>query len=313
MSTMKLRVSRPATPTYFRDVSAFCLVVDLGSVTAAAKALGETKGSISRRLSRLERDLGVALMRRSTRQVLPTEFGISYRRLAYPALQIFEDATNAVQMTSGPEGLLRVATSEGFGISVLAPAIADFTAQYPKIHVEIILTLSPNFSSHQIDMAIQPASSMRDSSLLVRKLIDWRRKFVASPAYLAGHPAPRVPRDLPKHRLLFSRGLERMSLVAVRRGAKALGDAIPIQTSVLSNGTAFAREAVLAGGGIGFLPSIVIDNDLRQGRLIELFANDNFPGNEGAMYLFYPAMRFVPSKVSLIAILPRFTRRETFP
>jgi DNA-binding transcriptional LysR family regulator len=300
---MKHSVSVPTTPTYLRDIRAFCLVVDLGSMTAAAKQLGETKGSISRRLSRIEQDLGVALLRRSTRQVQATEFGLAYRRIAYQALEMLDDASIAAQTSrSLPSGQLRVAASHGFGVCVLAPLVLQFVARYPEVNVEVFLSDEPpNFSLHQIDVAIEPARSLRDSSLIVRRLLDWGLQFVATADYLRQHGTPRLAEELSQHRLIFGGGRVRRTITAVpiRPSKNARARRITVQSAVASTNTAFVREAALAGGGIALLPDFLIGRDLDEGRLVEVLAQYKFQGTTGSMFLLYPAMRFIPAKVQV--------------
>jgi DNA-binding transcriptional LysR family regulator len=295
---MRRRSSRLATPTYVKDIQAFCLVVDLGSLSAVAKTFGETKGSVSRRLTRLEADLGVTLLRRSTRRVQPTEFGVGYRRLSHQALALLEDASTAVQSGLSPEGMLRVAASEGFAATVLAPAMPAFIARYPKLKVETILSLEPDFKAHQVDVAIQPTMPSRDKSLIVRKLINWQCRFVISPDYARSHKLPETPSELTNHTLLFSQSREQVKLRAVDR-TSGRTFRLAVENSILSNGTMFVREATLAGGGIGFLPSVVVDRDLQSKRLIEVLPEYDYPNESGSMFLLYPATRFVPSKIQV--------------
>src|SRR4051812_32831093 len=105
-----------------QDLRAFCQVVDLGSITAAAKALGETKGSVSRRLTRLERALGVVVVQRSPRRVQATEDGIAYRARVGRALELLDDAAVQVQQArTAPHGHLRITAATDIGLSVVAP------------------------------------------------------------------------------------------------------------------------------------------------------------------------------------------------
>jgi len=175
----KPEVAIPATiPDDLRDLRAFCLVVDHGSLTAAAKPLGETKGSVSRRLSRLESALGVPLVRRSPRLVQPTEEGVLYQQRVGRALELLEDATDALKEAQGhPRGRLRVTAPPDFAHTVLAPVFARFCEAHRDISLELILTdRQLDFDAHQLDVAL--------------RLLDGQMGFVASPAYLEreGHP-----------------------------------------------------------------------------------------------------------------------------
>ena len=125
--------SEPYNPEIL-ELRAFCKVVDLGSITAAAKALGESKGNVSRRLTRLERGLGVALVRRSPRLVQATEDGLAYRMRVGRILELLDDASAAVQRAHGaPSGHLRVTAPIDLGLSIVAPLVTGFVERFPSL------------------------------------------------------------------------------------------------------------------------------------------------------------------------------------
>lgn len=118
------------------DVHAFCAVAEFGTVTAAARQLGETKGSISRRLSRLERRLGVTLLARTPRAVSPTEEGVAFYAKAREALVWLDDAAEGARQSQAvPRGHLRVTAPVDLGIDVLPELVVRFRTQHPQITV----------------------------------------------------------------------------------------------------------------------------------------------------------------------------------
>lgn len=281
------------------DLRAFCLVVDLGSVTAAARTLGETKSSVSRRLTRLESRVGLTLVRRSTRLVQPTEEGAQYRLRVGRALELLDDATAELQEShAAPRGLLRITAPQDLATLVFAPLLARFAEQFPEVKVELLLTdQALDFDAHQLDIALRASSSLRDSSLIAHKLMDVGMGFVASPAYLAEHKAPRVPEELEHHRLLLMMAPGgRLTLPLVRKGEEKASASVRLRPDVLAKDGAFLRQMALAGGGIAILPDVLVQQDISEKRLVRLLPDYRAELN-AKLYLLHPSMHFVPPKV----------------
>jgi DNA-binding transcriptional LysR family regulator len=285
------------------DLRAFCLAVDLGSITAAAKMSGLSKGTVSRRITRLERALGAVLVRRSPRLVQATEYGAAYKSQIQSALDLLDQASDSVDAQAEPRGHLRVTTPPGTGISVLAPLILKFTERYPDIQVELILAEQPiDFDAHRIDVAIHPARRLPDSSLIAHKLVDFELALVASPGYLARHGAPKKPDDLRKHRLLFRAGHQHIVLVpriASKTGGKKAQQSkeLTLTSTITTTDNAFIREAALADGGIALLSTNLCDVDIAAGRLVRVLPGQKVADSDGCVYLLHLAMRYVPTKI----------------
>ena len=282
----KPEVVIPATPPAdLRDLRAFCLVVDHGSLTAAARLLGETKGAVSRRLTRLESTLGVSLLRRSPRLVRPTEDGLLYRQRVGRALELLEDATNELNEARGhPRGRLRVTAPPDFANTVLAPVLARFCESHRDISLELLLTdRELDFDAYQLDAALRVTSALRDSSLVARRLFDVRIGFVASPGYLAREGHPRRLAELSAHRVLM-----------MRRDSAPSG--VHLTPSVVAQDGAFLRSLALVGVGIAILPLAMVEPDLAKGRLVQLLP-DQDPSREFSLYLLHPATTWIPARV----------------
>ena len=286
-------------PTDLIDVRAFCLVVDLGSLTAAAKALGETKGSVSRRLSRLERVLGVTLVNRSSRLVQATDNGAAYRLRAGHALELLDDATAELQQSSSrPTGRLRVTAPQDLGVGMLAPLIGQFIDRYPEVTVDAILCeRNLDFDADQIDVALRVSKSLRDSSLLALKLTEVALGFAASPGYIAQHGAPRTPEELSDHRVLLFYGERAFETVTIaRRDDARNATLLRLRPALVANDGAFIREVALSDGGIAFLPTVLIDRDTRAGRLVPILT-DHQVDETATLYFLHRATQFVSPKV----------------
>lgn len=281
------------------ELRAFCTVVDLGSITAAAKALGESKGNISRRITRLERGLGVALVRRSPRLVQATEDGLAYRMRVGRILELLDDASAAVQRAHGaPSGHLRVTAPIDLGLSIVAPLVAGFVERFPSLSIEMLLTETfLDFDAHQIDVALRAASSLRDSSLVAHKLKKLEISLVAAPSYLKQHRPVRAPEDLLEHRLLLthaSRGHATLSLIAKESGEHAR---IRVRGAISASDHAFAREAALARAGIAVVPLVTVERDLEKKRLVPVL--EGYAVESSAdLYLVHPGARLIPPKTA---------------
>lgn len=252
-----------------RDVRAFCRVVDLGSVTDAAASLGETKGSLSRRVARLERALGTALLRRSGRRLEPTDEGLAYRDQAGAGLERLDQAADALlHLRDAPSGHLRVTAPIGLGTQLLAPLIGPFVVQYPQVTLEVILTDDVlSFREHRIDVAIRISRGLPDSALVAKRLGELQGELAAAPAYLAAHGVPTDPEELARHRTLTVpwRGPVRLTFA---RGDETR--TVPLRGHVRSHDMRLLREAAIGGAGISMLPSAVLAQDVAEGRLVRV-------------------------------------------
>lgn len=296
---MKLSVAQEETfDADLSDLRAFCMVVDLGSITASARALGETKGTVSRRLTRLERTLGVVLVRRSPRLVQATEDGVAYRQRIGRALELLDDANHAVQQArASPSGHLRVTAPLDLGVSIVAPLMAGFVERYPDISVEMILSQAVlDFDSNQIDIALRAIRAMPDSSLIAYKLRELDALLYASPAYLRKHGPLKRPDDIVHHRVLVLRSARGHAVLTLR--AKSDGEQVRVRVRVAISASdfSFSREAALAGAGIALLPSVVAKRDIDEGRLVAVLKDYTVEAG-ASFYLVHQGTRFLPSKV----------------
>jgi DNA-binding transcriptional LysR family regulator len=294
---MTTRVPGTETTPDVRDLRAFCLVVDLGSVTAAASRLQETKGSVSRRLSRLEESLGVSLLRRSPRIVQPTEDGAAYRARIGRVLELLDDAGSEVRgARDAPRGNLRVTAPNDLAVSMLGPVLARFVERFPEVTVDMLLTEKRlDFDSEQIDVAFRASAALEDSSLVAHKLRDLDGRLFASRAYLKKHGAPAAPEDLASHRVLVMGALRAARTIPLRRASDTTPSQAPIRVAMSASDAAFVREVAVAGAGIAVLPSEIVERDVEQGRLVPVLADHLC--FSGTLHLVHQGARFLPPKV----------------
>nr|WP_298147986.1 LysR family transcriptional regulator [uncultured Pseudomonas sp.] len=283
------------------DALIFTRVVECHSFTLAAQNLAMQKSTVSRRIALLEERLGVRLLNRTTRKLRLTEVGQEYYERCRQIMLDFAEAEQAVmQLQQAPSGLLRITAPIEFGQLFLGRVLGEFMRQYPQISAEVELTSRPVDPLEEgVDIVIL-VGQPQDSTLVARKLLETERLLCASPGYLAEQGTPRSAAELSGHRAVL---LPHDS----PRHWPLLGESVPCQRVLSSNNITFAREAVLAGAGIAALPSMICQDALRRGRLVQLLPAARLP--VGEVYAVYPSRRFQAMKVKtfldfLIASLP---------
>jgi DNA-binding transcriptional LysR family regulator len=252
------------------DVQALCAVVELGTISAAARRIGESKGGLSRRISRLEARLGARLLARTPRAVTPTEEGLAFYSKARDALVLLDDALEgARQSRSVPRGHLRVTAPQDIGLDVLPELIVMFRRAHPQITVELLLSDAVlDLATHRIDLALRATTGpLPDMGYRASPLVEHAIRFYAAPGYLALHPPPRQPDDLEAHDLVLaseSAGGARLRL-SHARGQKA---EVSCQPVVQASDFAVVHRLLVAGGGIGAIPDMIAAGSIAAGRLV---------------------------------------------
>lgn len=277
------------------DIALFLRVLDLGSISAAARSLDLSVAVASQRLKRLERDLGVRLLQRTTRQLHPTPEGLL---LADQGRVLVEDlealAGGLRQAATGIAGTLRMTMSSTFGRMYVSPLLPEFLALHPNVRVNVDLNdLQVDLVSAGMDLAIR-IGSLDDSSLVARKLSSNRRVLCASPEYLRRHSMPRTPADLEQHECLLLVGSEgRRDVWRFGSG----GDEIAVRVSgrIEGNQGELLRDAAVAGLGIAMHSTWHVNGDLRAGRLQVVLPD--YPLPDTGIHAVMPQRRLVPPRV----------------
>jgi DNA-binding transcriptional LysR family regulator len=252
------------------ELLVFVTVIDAGSITAAAEKLQQTVSGVSRALTRLEKQLGVALILRTTRRLQLTEEGELFLERSRAILAAMDDAEEAVtRHRERPSGRLRIDAATPFMLHCIVPHVAEFAALYPEIQLELTNNERiVDLLEQRVDIAIR-IGALQDSTLHARSLGTSRLRIVASPGYLAAHGAPRSVAALDEHRLIGFTApahLNRWPLrVAGEPGAEP-GYAIAPALSASSGET--IRQLVLAASGIACLSDFLTVADREAGRLV---------------------------------------------
>lgn len=278
------------------DLSTFVEVADAGGVTAAARRLGLPKSIVSRRLVRLEQDLGAQLLARTTRGAALTEAGASFREHAARVVAELQVARDAISPEGEVCGRLRIAAPLTFGPTHLAPVLADLARRHPQLHVHAAYSdRFVDLVGEGFDAAVR-VGYLPDSNLVARRVAPLRGKCVASPEYIKARGAPRTPEELLEHECLMQ-GTESWRFVAN-------GKTITVRPQgrfKADHGVALAAAA-LAGLGIAALPDFLVDAHIASGALEPLLFD--YPAPEAGIYVVRPPGEFAPRKVrALIDIL----------
>jgi len=269
---------------------AFTKVVEEGSFTAAARALGLPKSTVSRHVAALEDRLGVRLLHRTTRTLRPTEAGESYYDRARQILADVDDAEQEVtELQSNPRGRLRVTAGVSFGAAYLGDIVSTFSKKYPDVEVEINLTdRYVDLIGEGFDVAIR-AGRLDDSSLIAKRLGSARQLICGSPDYLKRRGTPRVVDDLREHS-------------CIRFGLSRHGSAWPLKSGsvpvsgrlTIDNGELMLACAV-NGLGLAMLPVFICGREVAAGRLVPVLEDEML--QSGGVYAVYPHSRNLSAKV----------------
>ena len=278
------------------DLSLFLRVLDLGSITAAAHSLDLSVAVASQRLKRLERDLGVRLLHRTTRRLHPTPEGAALAQQGRVLVEDLELLGSDLRETATEiAGTLRVTLSASFGRQYISPLLPQFLALHPKVRISVHLSDQVvDLVSEGFDLAIR-IGALEDSSLVARHVAPNRRVLCASPDYLQHRGVPQAPKDLLEHDclLLFgSNGRQDVWRLHDREGEE---HAIRVRGRFESNYGELLRDASVAGEGIAIHSLWHVAEDLRTGRLKVVLPDCRLATT--AISAVMPQRRLVPTRV----------------
>lgn len=235
------------------DLQAFVAVVEKASLTSAAHQLGRSLQSVSRSLAAIEQDVGVELVRRTTRRSNPTEAGLAYYQRLKTALEDIEEAKLEVSdRRLEPSGLLRISGPTGFAALHLVPATAAFLKIHPKLEVEVsTYDRYVDLVEDNLDLAIH-IGPLPDSMAKARRLADLRRVFFAAPGYFAEYGRPKHPQDLSKHQCIVRTARVGADIWPFTVDGKVR--TIKVSGRFRANGAGVINEAAIQGLGIAIAP-----------------------------------------------------------
>jgi DNA-binding transcriptional LysR family regulator len=277
------------------DLRTFVDVADAGGVSAAARRLGVSKSIVSRRLFRLEAELGVQLLARTTRGAALTEAGVTFREHAARVCTEIDIALETIMPAGELRGRLRIAAPLSLGPTHLAPVFAEMARRHPLLHLQA--SYSDRFVDiigEGFDCAIR-VGYLSDSNLIARRVGPVHGKLVASPDYIREHGAPETPDELLTHQALMQ-GTETWQFIDGDRTISIH----PHGRFKADNGTALAAAAV-AGLGIAWLPDHLIKGYLDSGSLVQVMTR--YPVPTGGMFVVRPPGQHSTRKVRVLTEL----------
>lgn len=286
----------------------FAAVMETGSFAEAARRLGTSSGQASKLVSRLEADLGVRLLNRTTRALSPTEVGQAYFERIRAVIEELDSLGEAVKNRSGSvSGRLKLTAPLSFGNKQLVPALVAFAARYPEVSFEVSFSdRVVNLVDEGFDAAVR-IGHQSDASIVTRKLCESRIVAVASPAYLAVRGTPQHPQDLAQHDCVVDTNFkDRDNWHFLVGGSRVT---VPVRSRLyLSNADACVAAAE-AGLGVTQVPSFVAGDAIHAGRLVALLRGMEPPAVP--LQAVYPPGRHLALKVrALVDFLAERFRGE---
>lgn len=277
------------------DLRTFVEVADAGGVSAAARRLGVSKSIVSRRLFRLEAELGVQLLARTTRGAALTEAGVTFRGYAARIRAEFDAARETILPAGDLRGRLRVAMPLSLGPTHFASVLAEMARRHPQLHIHAAYSdRFVDLIAEGFDCAVR-IGYLQDSNLIARRVGPLYGKLVASPDYIEAHGSPETLKELATHQALMQ-GTEAWQLMD--------GDKIvmvqPQGRFKADNGTALAAAAE-AGLGIAWLPICLIHEQLASGALVPVMRR--YPPPAAGAYVVRPPGQHPERKIRVLTEL----------
>lgn len=262
----------------------FVKVVENHSFSKTARRENVPVSTVSRKISELEKSLGVRLLERSTRQLRMTEIGQDYYARCRRGLEEFEAANLMVSdRQSEVSGTLRISVPPNLSEVIVAPLVVGFQALYPNVVFRVLVTdRYVHLIEDGIDLAMR-VGELADSNLVARRLLSYRHLLVASPQYLEKAGQPKHPKDLDDHPLIAFTPWFGEPVWPLTDGEKV--EKVLVKPGFSINDYNGVQRAVLSGSGIGEVPSIVCGKHLTAGQLVEVMPNWYFePATISAVY-----------------------------
>lgn len=270
-------------------IAIFVKVVQAGSFSQAARLLGVPNTTVSAKVARLEKRLGVTLIQRTTRKLHITPAGRAYFERCAPALEAIENAEAQMTLAAPePAGVLRITAPGDVAHGLLPPIVSRFLERYPRTKVEIVVANRVvDLVAEGVHLAIR-AARLADSTFVARKFMPFSGGLWASAAYLKRKGTPGSPKDLAQHDgLLFARSLGQPPTLNDGRAKSAL----EFQARIAADDLETLRTFALRGRGIATLTDYLG----REAGLVQVLPGWSWMA--GALSFVYPGQRFVPANV----------------
>ena len=290
-------------------MQAFAKVVETGSFTRAAEALGISRTMATVHVGRLEEHLHIRLLNRTTRRLSLTEAGSAYYERCAALLGEIDGLESSLEaMAEEPAGVLKVSAPVSFGVLHLGSALAEYAEKHPAVRFDLSLNdRTVDLVEEGYDVAIRIARLV-DSSLVARRLADTTLCVCASPAYVKRHGAPRHPRELATRPCLgyaYAGTGDKWTFTGPEGPVE-----VRVRTESRANNGDLLRMLAIHGHGIALLPSFIVADDLQARRLVRLLPRYN--AGELGVFAIYPSRKHLSAKVRTLVdfLAQRFKRRR---
>ena len=277
----------------------YCRIIETGQLSLAADDLNLSKGAVSKQLAKLEAHLGGRLLNRTTRRLTPTEAGTAFYERAKLILESVEEAECVVSgLTAEPSGTLKINAPMSFGFLHMGKLISKYQLKYPKVTIDITLhDRQIDLVEEGYDLALRIAT-LKDSSLIARRLAPCHLVMLASPTYLQKYGEPQEPNDLKNHQCLlytYSDSVKYWTLENKKGDKKGEKKQIPIEGALIANNGNLICDAMINGMGIARLPTFIAGDAIRKGEAKIIM--DDWRPNPQDISLLYPSSRHLSAKV----------------
>jgi len=282
----------------FESLRAFVRVVEENGFSAAARTMNLSRSAVNKLVLRLEDELGVQLLHRTTRRVSPTPSGLAFYERCVQILADLDEAEQAIQnLNVEPRGVLRINVPMTFGTMYFSEAIARFCAIHPKLQLQ--LTLEDRFIdpiAEGYDLVVRIARPDETAGTVAHHLLPIDRVLCAAPHYFHQRDRPTHPHQLKQHSCLH------YGYLATGNYWQLTGEdgthRINISGMVCSNNGEALRDAAIQGLGIALLPRFIVNDSLKTGQLITIL--DDYCPPELSLSLLYPINRYLSEKLKQV-------------
>lgn len=276
-------------------VATFVQVVDSGSFTSAAEALGTAKSRVSKQINQLENHLSTRLLQRTTRRVQLTEAGRLYHAHALRILETVRAGELAVAACHDvPHGRLRISLPRGLEEARFLDLLPRFMALYPEVVPEISVTgRFLNLLEENLDLAIR-IGHLADSSLVARRLGGTASRIVATPSYWRQYGRPAQPDDLLSHHcLVYTERAEPYRWQFT--GPEGQPFSVHVKARMAADDGTLLHRCAVAGHGVMQIPEVIVREDIGAGRLEVVL--EEYEQTEMGIYAVYPSAKYLSINV----------------
>jgi DNA-binding transcriptional LysR family regulator len=291
------------------DVAVLVRVLERAGFARAARELGVPTSTVSRAVARLESSLGTLLVHRNTRSVTATNEGRAFYAEVAPAMLALQRAARTVDGSDlAPRGRLRLSAPNDLGSSFVAGVVTAFAERYPKVDVDVELSMRKvNLVEEGFDLALRASDKLNDSALVARRVGDLEAELYASLGYVQAHGLPATIEAVAEHACVLFRA-KSGEAEWVLHGPSGLTRQ-RVRGRISGDDFTFVRAAALSGAGVALLPRLVAAEDLAAGRLVRVLPAYTQRG--ASLHVVYARTRKVPAKILVFRdfVLEAFVER----